>query len=136
MGIFFLSYKKKKNPILFIYEKLYPCWPTHYLLNILKSFKKNMGKSIFLPFKFMTDLILDKIQNDLRNMKFELSGSLSWEQGESYLWIHLPRGKNLNSDTCPTAGSYYAVSAHEVYSSRLQADISPKTWKTLGPTDL
>ena len=87
-----------------------------------------MGKSIFLPFKFMTDLILDKIQNDLRNMKFELSGSLSWEQGESYLWIHLPRGKNLNSDTCPTA--------HEVYSSRLQADISPKTWKTLGPTDV
>ena len=48
-------------------------------------------------------------------------------------WTEL---KNLNSDTCPTAGNYYAVSAHEVYSSRLQADISLKTWKTLGPTDV
>lgn len=67
----------------------------------------------------------------LKETKFKLSDSLFWEQEVSYPLIHLPRGQNSNPDICPTAGYYYSV-----YSSRLQADIPPKTWKTSSPTDV
>lgn len=132
-GSFFLSYKNKAQYSLFM--KNCTLIGQHIIYWIFWKALKEYGRTGFLPFKFMTELILDKFKM-IWGIWSRVIRFLELRTGERYLWIHLPRGKNLSSDTCPIAGSYYAVSAHEVYSSRLQADISPKTWKTLGPTDV
>lgn len=68
----------------------------------------------------------------LKEIKYKLSDSCIENKGTSYLLICLPEGQNPNPDICTTAGYCYTI-----YSSRiLQADIPPKTWKTLGPTDV